>query len=83
MNPKFVTLQELVQWGLIGILSLILLSLLLSTMMRRKRMSRVRKLRRQCAQCGLWEEIGPRQPKFGVCQVCGGVTSRGRSRKLG
>lgn len=83
MKREVITLQELVQWGVVGVLALLLGSMALTAWRRRRRASRRRKLRRRCSQCGLWEEIESKEEKFGVCVACGGVTNRGRSRKLG
>lgn len=83
MNPKVVTLQDLVQWSLLGALVFFLLVMFLQLLARRKRKNERRQHRRRCAQCGLLQEIEPGAPKFGTCAMCGGVTSRGRSRKLG
>lgn len=83
MNTYVVTLQELVRWALVGAVMILLLGVAWRALGQRKRAKKRRKTRRRCAQCGLWEECAPGEPKYGACLVCGGVTSRGRSRKLG
>ena len=83
MRQEVVTLQELVQWSVLGLLAFGLLSVVFVSLRRRRLSQSQRKLRRHCAQCGLWEEVGKGENKFGTCQMCGGVTTRGRTRKLG
>lgn len=83
MERYVLSLPDLVQWGLlVGILVLIL-GPIFAALSCRKQKRKLRKRRRKCAQCGILEEIARGESKFGTCQVCGGVTSRGRSRKLG
>jgi hypothetical protein len=83
MKQEEITLQELVPWGVLAVLGFLLLGTIFRFWQQRKREGKQRKLKRCCAQCGLWEKIERGEPKYGVCVACGGVTSRGRSRKLG
>lgn len=83
MKQEVVTLQELIQWGVLGLLFAGLSGFAFAVLARSRREQSQRKLKRHCAQCGLWEESQKEGGKFGTCQVCGGVTTRGRSRKLG
>lgn len=83
ITPETVTLQDLVRWSLvIGVLGWLLL-ILLGFLRKNRKGKRLRRKSRRCAQCGLREEIGKDEPKFGTCEICGGVTTRGRLRKLG
>lgn len=83
MNPIELTLQDLVQWSLSGALLWGMVLIFFRVLARRKRKCELRQHRRRCAQCGLLQESQPGEPKYGTCEMCGGVTSRGRSRKLG
>lgn len=83
MKQEVVTLQDLVQWSVAGALFLLLLATSFKLWAKRKQALKLRKRRRRCSQCGLWQELEAGGPKFGTCPSCGGVTSRGRSRKLG
>lgn len=83
MRVETITLQELVEWALVIAIALALASFVLRILLRKEQASSWRRSRRRCAQCGLLEEIPANAKKYGTCHVCGGVTSRGRSRKLG
>lgn len=83
MRIETITLQELVGWGLVTGIALALFVATLRLLIAKERNSRWRRTRRRCAQCGLLEEIPVGATKYGTCPVCGGVTTRGRSRKLG
>ncbi len=83
MKPQIIPLQDFVAWGALAGIILILLSWFWRALQRRKEMRRLAKRRRSCAQCGLLDSVEEKASKYGTCQFCGGVTSRGRSRKLG
>lgn len=83
MRQHVLTLQDLVQWSVTAALAVLLLTAVFAALNNRKRRRKIRERRRTCAQCGIFEEIASDGAKFGTCSVCGGVTSRGRSRKLG
>lgn len=78
-----VILQELVYWALLAFLFFMVLWPLLRSCHQRRNKKKVRKGQRKCAQCGLLQEMEPSEGKYGACEICGGVTVRGRSRKLG
>ena len=83
MKIEPLTLQEFVHWSLLGLVCLGLLGVISRALSKADSERRRRKLRRRCSQCRLLEEIEAGESKYGVCSVCGGVTSRGRTRKLG
>lgn len=83
MTPEIVTLQDFVSWGFLGLGLLLLWLVGMRILKARRQRSRQRKKRRHCVQCGLWQELEEGKLKFGSCSACGGVTTRGRSRKLG
>ena len=82
-SPTTVVLQDLIRWGMLAVLLGGLLMMFLGGARQRWRRRSQRKKRRQCVQCGLWENAEGDTFKFGTCEMCGGVTTRGRSRKLG
>ena len=83
IKPEIVTLQDLVRWSLMVAVLGWLLMVLFGYLRNYRKSKRLKKRRRRCSQCGLREEIEKGEPKFGTCEVCGGVTTRGRLRKLG
>ncbi len=78
-----VSLEEVIEWGLLVALGLGVLLVAARGIKVVLARQTLRKQRRHCVQCGLLEESKEGRVKFGICQVCGGVTTRGRSRKLG
>ncbi|MBK1835395.1 hypothetical protein [Roseibacillus ishigakijimensis] len=83
MKGVVVSLQEFVSLLFLVALAVGLGGAVFRMLGRRKLRCLGKRCRRRCAQCGLWEEIRPEEPKFGHCSHCGGVTRRGRTRKLG
>lgn len=83
MKPLEVTLEEFVAWAVLFCLFLAGAQFLFRILVAHGRRSKSRKTTRRCVQCHLREDVTSDAPKFGECQACGGVTTKGRSRKLG
>lgn len=83
MKPFEVSLLDLVSWGLALVAILVLAWLLGRFFVVRGLRSQLRKTIRHCVHCHLREEVAATDPKYGECHACGGVTTKGRSRKLG
>lgn len=83
MKPLEVSLSDLLSWS--SVLTVVLLGIfVLAGLFRaRARRSFSRRTTRHCVHCSLREEVTAAAPKFGKCLACGGVTTKGRSRKLG
>jgi hypothetical protein len=78
-----ITLQDFVGGALLVALIFGVMRLFFALIGRNAVAHEIRETTRCCAQCGLRERVSVAEGKYGVCANCEGVTTKGRSRKLG